>query len=681
VTPFALKLSTDENPPSTMGGRWYWLDEAAGLLGVNVGTIRRRCLEDWQHKGLATKARRDNGQEAWKIHAAVDPRLTAPATDNAPANQVDLSKLNDDQRAEFSRRLRLLDEWQAALKGGLAIGLVELEVTTRFIARQKSQGVAISRGTLFRWRQRRDDQGPKGLIDERWITADNRPLDDRFAEVLKRAYLDQRKRSKQLCWEMAVEAAFADAPSEAPSYTTAKRIIASIPKATVQLLRYGERDYKNKVEYYADGDYSTMVSNETWVSDHHRFNVQVQYVDQRTGELKHDRPWLHAWQDMRSRKIVGYSIFMGDANAQIIARTFLGAVRTCYAPGKVYLDNGKDFDSRVLQGITKKQRRKVGGKVDLTDAEKKRLGGVFSVLDIAVQHTWTYHGQSKPIERWFGTVDARFSKRYDTYCGKDTADKPDDLNRKVESGQAPMLADFIAAFDQYVADDHNARKHLGDSMHGKCPDQVWAECLTARRAIPEELLRFAGMVRVEVTVRQNAIVALPGYEITFGHSERQLVDRIGQKVQIAYSPEETLGEVLLLEADGTPICPIKARDKVARNATPATLKPHIREKKGLRKTQRDYHAARPKLAMDVPELAAAAAAKRAIEQREQMKATGTDQLVAAAPMEPIRTPFDLASIRLAGGGPAITIRHEASDADAPLPSIFTYQRRVTEDEQ
>ena len=54
---------------------------------------------------------------------------------------------------------------------------------------------------------------------------------------------------------------------------------------------------------------------------------------------------------------------------------------------RVYLDNGKDFDSRINQGLSKKERRRrsKGGKIDLSDDEKKRLDGEIEQAEYAAK--------------------------------------------------------------------------------------------------------------------------------------------------------------------------------------------------------------------------------------------------------------------------------------------------------
>ena len=52
------------------------------------------------------------------------------------------------------------------------------------------------------------------------------------------------------------------------------------------------------------------------------------------------RPWLTAWQDVRSRKIVAWAIYSHAPNSDPILSTFRQAVLQQGAPVSVIIDNG-----------------------------------------------------------------------------------------------------------------------------------------------------------------------------------------------------------------------------------------------------------------------------------------------------------------------------------------------------
>jgi hypothetical protein len=158
------------------------------------------------------------------------------------------------------------------------------------------------------------------------------------------------------------------------------------------------------------------------------------------------RPWLTAWMDMRSRRIVGWCIFATTPTRTRSSRALRAAAWTRRARLEVYMDNGKDFDCYALHGRTK--WRAAAGRAWVDEAEGGRHP---RGLGMGAVHCWAYHGQSKPIERFFGTMEDRFGKTLDTYCGNKPENKPEDLQRQLDKGKAPTLAEFTAAFRQWLA--------------------------------------------------------------------------------------------------------------------------------------------------------------------------------------------------------------------------------------
>jgi transposase InsO family protein len=120
----------------------------------------------------------------------------------------------------------------------------------------------------------------------------------------------------------------------------------------------------------------------------------------------HARPWLTVWQDVRSRKVVGWELFVGDPCTDNIILAFRRAVMKHGVPESVWTDNGRDYDSWALQGRTKKERHAARGRFD-----SPRLHGIFAQLKVQAHNVQPYHGQSKPVERFFGTPTTTTSDR------------------------------------------------------------------------------------------------------------------------------------------------------------------------------------------------------------------------------------------------------------------------------
>jgi len=203
-------------------------------------------------------------------------------------------------------------------------------------------------------------------------------------------------------------------------------------------------------------------------------------------------------------------------------------------PESVKIDNGKDYDSQGFTGRTKQQRR---GRVYNED-EQTNLSGIYSLLNIGVSFSIPYHPQSKKIERWFDTLDCQLVKTISTYCGKDTARRPEELADYLKSekaiAEAYTLESFTAAVEKYVA-AYNASAHSGAGMNGQSPDEVFNQ-RTCRRVIGKAVLDLLMRVWSPVlTVGKNG-VKFKGF--WYGQYDAELLRHFGQSVRVSFDPDD-----------------------------------------------------------------------------------------------------------------------------------------------
>ena len=74
----------------------------------------------------------------------------------------------------------------------------------------------------------------------------------------------------------------------------------------------------------------------------------------------------------------------------------------------MYLDNGRAFRARFFRGV---------------DLEQSGFEGLFARLGIKTIFAWPYHGQSKTVERFFGSF-AELERLSPTYTGTSIEHKP-----------------------------------------------------------------------------------------------------------------------------------------------------------------------------------------------------------------------------------------------------------------
>lgn len=587
----SLALAQHQQQPAV----WLDLAAASARSGLSVGQLRRLCATRYVAAGLARLVAGERGRQAWQVREDADARF---ADSPHRVEQIDASwqELTDAQRGTAIERRRILDGWDVAVAEGFQRGWDRRKATDVYLTSIAGKGQQIGQATLYRWRAQYASKGLCGLLDSR-SKRDATPVaaDDPFIDFLKTVWLTQRRPPLTVAHLLACHEAAKRGWRE-HSYSACRRAIAAIPAAVVALKRRGQKALDAHSPTISR-DYSTVASNEIWCSDHMQFDVIVVGPD---GVLV--RPWLTSWQDIRSRKIVGWCIRGQAGDVDSIVAAFRMGAETHGLPGRAYVDNGKDYDSRQLQGVSKVQRRRG------EQASRQRVEGAFRILGIDTQHCWEYHGQSKPIERFHGTVHSRFGCTFDTYTGPTTAEKPDDLARLCRLGHAPTLDEFRQAFAEWLEADYHLREHGGDSMDGMTPETAWEHHLQVKRVVPSETLAFACMERVGPRrVKQG--VTWNG--MSYGRFDPAVQKLTGQKVMLAIDPDDVSRVFVCSEDGATLICAAAADRRMGWDASKADVKAAIADKRKHAKAVRAYHQSRPRLSIDMTQRVIAAARERA----------------------------------------------------------------------
>jgi transposase InsO family protein len=605
---------------------------------MSLGHLSRLCRGRWHAAGVARLDRPpEGGRSCWWIAESADPAFAAV---KFPSDiPFDLRTLTESQRKSLLSRKRVLDNWQLARAGGVALGFAEKQVTSQFLSRlEAEEDRRISRSTLFRWlaeyrrgglgslRDRRggaggkdQDQGAGGSGNSSSSSSGN----GEFLDAMKGYYLSPNRPSAKSCW-MAACLKASEKGFAVLGYRAACLFLAGLPSAVKTRRRDGEDAFVERCEPSIQRDYTTLRSNEQWVGDHHRLDVIVED----NGKLV--RPWLTAWMDMRSRTITGWCIYSHAPNQTTILSALRGGITQAGVPELLYIDNGKDFGSRALHGTTKKQRknhRRGGAAID-----EDHVRGVLGHLQCKARFCWAYHGQSKPIERFFGTLEDQFGRTWSTYRGNCPANRPEDSELKLARGEAPTLADFTAAFADWLGVYH-AAAHEGDGMDGASPAQVFdrsfgdrAKCVVSSDLLDLLLMRQPKPVRVH---KNGVTWQGMGYgqytQLTIEHLRRWVYLRID---------ERDISSVQVWTEDDRFICIAPANQRVPANATEQEMRAAGSQKRGHRKRLREIYQRRTRLAEDIPDLMiraraaanAAGAAKARGSQSVGMTAAGPPDL-------------------------------------------------------
>lgn len=132
-------------------------------------------------------------------------------------------------------------------------------------------------------------------------------------------------------------------------FGTVDRFISRIPASVRAMGRHGMKYWEAEYMPKALRQKPDMV-NEVWFGDHHVFDVFVIGPDG-----KPVRPWLTTWMDARSGCFVGWALSLNPNSDTIMESLVRGIGHTkgspfFGAPLMTYIDNGKDYRCRRLEG-------------------------------------------------------------------------------------------------------------------------------------------------------------------------------------------------------------------------------------------------------------------------------------------------------------------------------------------
>jgi putative transposase len=204
---------------------------------------------------------------------------------------------------------------------------------------------------------------------------------------------------------------------------------------------------------------------------------------------------LIVWLDMKSSFPLGWEI-MPTENTQAISAALRRAIIALGKyPQVAYLDNGKAFKSRFFNN---------------TEFDESGFEGLYKRLGMKTIFAWPYHGQSKTVERFFGTF-AELERWAPTYSGTSIENKPprmmrgEKLHRRLYNkvvGDNVLTMEqahraIAAWFEQYA--QRPQRGHL----EGRSPADWFLE--EKGPGVDKAELTYLMMTRTCRAIRQNGI--------------------------------------------------------------------------------------------------------------------------------------------------------------------------------
>jgi len=551
--------------------------------------------------------------------------------------------------------------------------------------RVEGDGFPISVRSLQAWHLDYIRGGVEALIDGRGAAPGGPPCGPprgggRSAEAIEHFYSIYRcdnKPSRMLCHEATLVEARKQGWAWPASYAATTRWLRERDDVSLTyLLRYGKRRWAKRFLPHIEVDYSGIGPGGLYVADHHECDWWVTYKD------KQIRPWVTAVQDCRSRCIVGWHLGPAPHTDAIVA-----AMRRAFTdwaiPERMRIDNGKDYTSRTITGVTKAEgdrfRRELGQDwkrfITRNAAQDSPIDsrwlGIAGELGIDLIYAIPYAPWSKgTLERWFGTMEGRFGKTVVTYCGNDALNRPECLEqirrgytdeqrrrlkkqhgdewrrhallKLVDQRDIPTLEESRGRLGEYIEAYHRTA-HRGEDMHGASPLEVWQTATSLRRAVGEALvclMETKGIYRVGAN---GVTVTVGSARLHYGKRSAALKPYVGRDVLVSVNPDDvSYAWAFTAEREGRrPLGRLEANERIDAGTCTDEVREAIAEQMRERKVM--HQAARSSARRTRTATQRINAHRR--EALAALRRTGTDAADSVPAIVPVRTGFEGASTR------------------------------------
>lgn len=339
-----------------------------------------------------------------------------------------------------------------------------------------------------------------------------------------------------------------------------------------------------------------------WINgDGYQHNVFVRWWN---GEILRPKTWI--WQDIYSRKVLGYYCDISE-NSDSIRLALMGVIDKYGLPKHATIDNTRAAANKWLTGgVPNRYRFKV---------KEDDPKGILPMLGIDIHWTSVLfgkgHGQAKPVERAFshgglGELVDKHPLVAGAYTGANPMEKPDNYNQE----NAVSVEVFLKALEQGI-NQFNARANRRTEVcRGMLSfDQAFAESYqsSAIRKATKEQLRLLLLTAEAVRVQKDGTFKLEAGGKIKGRSNRYWNSMLAEmrlkqnKVVVRFDPQNLHSSVLCYTLDGRFICEAECIAAEAFGDTQAGRE-HSRSRTQWTKAQKA--AARAQQQMSIKEVAA-----------------------------------------------------------------------------
>lgn len=481
---------------------WLSTKEAANLLSYSDRAVRNKAKNgEYTHRYIPSAT----GQGGKKIEILLEslPEQAQKAYLNKHGEcqtvfNTDYTSTKE-QRKKGEWRALAVAEYRKFLKQSIKGGMTKkTEIMDLFVQQWNSeQDFQISKKSLYDWMKKSKSGQVEKLIDKRGgYNRGQSSISPYYQKLFLSFYLQQSKPPFDACFRYVQIEANKNGDF-IPGKKAFRNLLNNTDPAIKARGREGEKYFEDNFMPTMQRDYSKLLPNDIWVSDHHLWDVFVRIPDG-NGGWKPVRPWGSYWMDMRTRKVMFGFIREEAPNSDIVLLSFGIAVKKYGIPKRVYLDNGKDYKARDLfypEGHLSKEDKQ---NKDITqhgiskEELDKSYNSLASNLQLEVTYAIPYNARAKPIERLFDTLEDDFGKFYPSYAGSNAKKKPEDL-KNLDIMEMITMEEFIEHHKKFIEDIYNNAPHSGNSMDNKSPNYWYANLDFSKRMMADETLYFTLM--------------------------------------------------------------------------------------------------------------------------------------------------------------------------------------------
>ena len=553
----------------------YTTKELAAALGITVKSVLARA--DANREGWASRPlnRRGGGFE-WLV--ASMPAETVQAIRQAEERKILETSLPVDVPAQLPvlTKQAIMDDkrrYRALAKADLLGLYLEWQRKHGSTVAQKQEfilayqggawgkllseiGPRISWKSLERWKlEQSRAKSVMALVEKRGLAHKGKTiLTERHKTIILGQILNPNAPLVSQC-SRKIQARCRAEDIYVPSEATVRRWVSSYTRECFDewtLWREGRKAWNDKCALSILRDWSLVEVGDIVIADGHTLNFET--INPETG--KPTRMTLLLFFDGASRHPLGWEV-MPTENVSCISSAFR---RTCLFLGKIprviYLDNGKAFRARFFKGCN--------------DFQQAGFAGLYRDLGCDVIYAWPYHGQSKPVERFFGTMhDMEIFTP--SYTGWDIAHKPARLHRNEKlhqqlheklGGRPLTLEETHMALERWFS-EYAQRPQPTTHLKGRTPAEV-LQAGAGPGVNPERLILL--MLQKEVkAISKDGIRHMGRMYWHEALSSRR------HSVIIRYDWQYSPYTVLVYTPDGQFICEARDRDhfRIAAGMHPA----------------------------------------------------------------------------------------------------------------